>query len=242
MDAINRETRQSIHFSVGYIVAIEWPFDAIKRLDFQRALAENQLDFPQTAVGPHDFSLVRAEPSPLQVKVASLGPGVSRISVSSEGLAPILDLFTKEAEIICNTYKRIFLHQQDVCQVIQSNAKIRHLYSSPEHAFQYLWEERLGQSPQDFHYLGKRPVLGGGLRLFMPPIPEPEPVQIEVKIESFLRESQKMFIETFFVWPKPCLWPRDKRLDPEMRLTKVEKYAINEVWNFLIKPEIEEQK
>jgi len=239
MEPINRETRESIHFGVGYVVAKEWSSDPIKRLDFQKTLAENQLDLPQTSVGPHDFNFVRIEQSPLQVKVASLGPGVSSISIFSERPVHPLELFVKEAEAVCTAYQNTFL--EEPCQILQSNARIRHLYSCQNHAFKYLWENRLGQNPQDFHYLGKRPVLGGGLRLVMPPLgQEADPVQIEIKIESFFRESQKMFIETFFVWPKPRLLPIDKRFDPEVRLTKVEKYAINEVWSFLLQPEVEE--
>jgi hypothetical protein len=54
-------------------------------------------------------------------------------------------------------------------------------------------------------------VLGGGLRLVMPPVKEgAEPVQIEIKIESFFRESQKLFIETFFVWPQPSALSMNK--------------------------------
>jgi len=241
MEDLNCESRQSIYFGVSYVIAKEWSCDAVKRLDFQKVLAEKQLDFPQTGVGPHDFTLVRTEQSALQVKVASLGPRVASISMSSEMPVHSLELFAKEAEAVCDAYRQIWI--QDRCQILQSNARIRHLYSCQDHAFKYLWEDRLGQAPQDFHYLGKRPVLGGGLRLVMPPIEEPgEPVQIEIKIESFFRELKKMFIETFFVWPEPRLLPKNEKFDPEIRLTKVEKYATNEVWNFLLQPGVGESE
>ncbi|MEE9370109.1 MAG: hypothetical protein V3W45_01445, partial [Sedimentisphaerales bacterium] len=61
MQSFNRESRQSIYFGVGYVVASRWEPDPIKRLDFQKALAEKQLDFPQTRVGTHDFTLIRTE-------------------------------------------------------------------------------------------------------------------------------------------------------------------------------------
>lgn len=239
MPGLNRESRESIYFGVSYVIASEWSSDAMKRLDFQKALAKQQLDFPKTGVGPHDFTLVRTDQSPLQVKIASLGPGVSSVSISSEIPVHSLELFGKEAEVVCDAYRQTWLQEQ--CQILRSNARIRHLYSCQNHAFKYLWENRLGQNPQDFHYLGKRPVLGGGLRLVMPPIKEPgEPVQIEIKIESFFRELKKMFIETFFVWPELRLLPKNKKFDPEIRLTKVEEYATSEVWNFVLKPEIEQ--
>jgi hypothetical protein len=239
MKGLNRNSRQSIYFNVGYIIANEWPSDTVERLEFQKLLAENQLEFLQARVGVRDFTLVRKEPSPLQVKIASLGPRVSNISVSSERPVHTMDLFCKEADVVCDAYHQIWLDRE--CQILQCGANIRHLYSCKDHAFKYLWETRLGQKPQDFHYLGKRPVLGGGLRLVMPPIKEPsEPVQIEIKIESFLQESEKMFIETVFVWPQPLLLPKNKKFDPEIRLKKVEKYAINEVYEFIVQPEVEE--
>lgn len=235
MEGLNRESQQSIYLNVSYVIAKEWPSDTIKRLDFQRLLAQNQLDLPQTTVGLRDFTFVRTEQSPLWVKVASLGPRVSSISITSEYPVHSLELFCKEADAICDAYRETYLKEQ--CQILQCGVKIQHLYSCQNHAFKYLWEGRLGQAPQDFHHLG-RPVLGGGLRLFMPPTSkDTEPVQIEVKIESFLRESQKMFIETVFVWPQPRLLPKNQKFDPTIRLTEVEKYATSEVWEFILKPE-----
>lgn len=239
MESLNRASRQSIYFNVGYVISSQWSSDAMKRLDFQRALAEQQLDFPQTRVGVHDFTLVRTEQSHLQVKAASLGPQVSSISVSSEKPVHSLELFCKEAEAVCDAYQQTWLQQQH--QILQSNARIRHLYSCQSHAFKYLWEDRLGQNPKDFDYLGKRPVSGGGLRLFMPPLKDDEePVQIEIKIESFFAESKKMFIETLFVWPKPRPLRLNEKFDPELRLTSVEKYAVSEVCDFVLRSKAED--
>ena len=239
MEGFNRESRQSIYFEVSYVIANQWHSETMQRLDFQKSLAQKQLDFPQTNVGTHGLTLVRTEPSALQVKLASLGPRVSNISISSNRPAHSTELFCKEAEAVCDAYRQTWLKQQ--CQILQCNARIQHLYSCQGHAFKYLWEDRLGQEPQDFHYLGKRPVLGGGLRLVMPPIKEDvEPVHIEIKIESFFPELGKIFIETFFVWPKPRLLTKNEKFDPELRLKHVEEYAVNEVCDFLLQPETEE--
>ena len=235
MEGFNRESRQSIYFEVAYVMANEWPSDTMQRLDFQRLLAEKQLDFPQTNAGTRNFTFVRTEPSALQVKAASLGPRVSNISISSKRPVHSLDLFSKEAEAACDAYRQMWLKQQ--CQILQTSARIQHLYSCQDHAFKYLWEERLGQQPEDFHYLGKRPVLGGGLRLVMPPTKEEaEPVQIEIKIESFFPEARKILIETSFVWPQPRLLAKNAKFDPEFRLKRVERYAVNEVCTFLLRP------
>ncbi|MCL4554712.1 MAG: hypothetical protein M1565_06230 [Actinobacteria bacterium] len=84
-------------------------------------------------------------------------------------------------------------------QIVSKDVTLRYLYSiSGSHAFQYLWEERLGQSDSDLAGLGGA-VLGGGLRFVMPRTPGRR-CQIELKIESFLRDSEKLFIETVFTW------------------------------------------
>ncbi|MHC4659955.1 MAG: hypothetical protein ACYS83_12405, partial [Planctomycetota bacterium] len=215
MESFNRESRQSIYFEVSYVIANEFPSDTMERLNFQQSLAERQLDFPQAAAGTHNFTLIRTEPSPLQVKAASLGPRVSNISTSSKRPIHRLELFSKEAEAVCDAYRQTWLKQQ--CQILQCSARIQHLYSCQGHAFKYLWEERLGQEPQDFSYKE-----------------EAEPVQIEIKIESFFPELGKILIETFFVWPKPRLLAKNEKFDPELRLRGVEKYAINEVCDFLL--------
>lgn len=238
MEAPNPQSRQSIYFNVSYIIANEWPSNPMERLDFQKLLAQNQLDFPQSRAGLRDFMLIRTEPSHLLVKIASLGPRVSNLSISSEKPAHILDFFAREADTVCICFHEIWLNKPT--QILQCGVTIRHLYSCDEHAFKYLWEDRLGQDPQDFSYLGKRPVLGGGLRLIMPPIKEPDPVQIEIKIESFLQELKKIFIETVFVWPQPRLLPQNEKFDTANRLTKVEKYATSRVWEFLTRPKVQE--
>ncbi|MBN2456130.1 MAG: hypothetical protein JXB29_06295 [Sedimentisphaerales bacterium] len=233
MEQFNYQSRESIYFGVSYVVASVWSSDAIARLEFQKTLAKQQLDFARTRVGIRDFALIRTEPSALEVKVASLGPQVSSITIFSERPTHSLKLFVKEAEAVCDAYRDIFIRQQ--CQILQCNATVRHLYSCTEHAFKYLWEQRLGQDPGDFRYLGDRPVSGGGLRLLMPAArDEQDPVQIEIKIESFLREPRKMFIETIFAWPKPRVLPADGKFDPQQRLGDVEDYATSRVCDFLV--------
>ena len=150
MGGLNRDSRQSIFFSVGYTIASEWPSDTMHRLDFQKALAENQLDFPQTSVGVRDFTLVRKEPSALQIKFASVGPRVSSVLVSSDRPAHSLEYFCKEADVVCNAYREMFIRKE--CQILRCGVTIRQLYSCEDHAFKYLWEERLGQKPE-LHYI-----------------------------------------------------------------------------------------
>jgi hypothetical protein len=232
MEGFNRESRQSIYFEVSYVLACQWPSETMQRLELQKSLAQMQLDFPQTAAGPNQFTLTRTEPSMLQLKISSMGPRVSGLSISSNRPAHSLDFFAKEAQAVCDAYQKVCLGKR--FQMLQSMAKIRQLYSCQEHAFKYLWEQRLGQQPNDFAYLGGKSVSGGGLRLVMPPLQnEVEPVQVEVRIESFFPDLKKMFIETAFSWPKPRLISPGEKFDPAEQLNRVEQYAVNEVCNFI---------
>jgi hypothetical protein len=230
----NKESRQSIYFELSYVLAGQWSPETMGRLEFQKALAGRGLDFPRTSVGPNEFKLVRIEPSSLQVRIGAVGPRISSITVSSERPEHTLDMFIKEAEAVSASYRDIWL--KDSCQVFQTSGRIRHLYSCSDHSFKFLWEDRLGQRPQDFEYLGKRTVLGGGLRLVMPPVKdEAEPVQIEVKIETFFSEPKNMFVETFFLWPKPRFVKADDGFGEEYYLHRVENFAAGEVCDFILK-------
>jgi len=233
MDAINRQSRTSVHFSINYAIASGWTPDKAVTVDFQKALLDNGLEFSQTNAGPRSFTLSRTQPSHLQVKLESPAPQVSGIYIISSPPTYDLEMFIQEASSATDAYQQTYRTGQ--YQIIRCAAKIQHLYSSQTHAFQYLWERRLGQSPEDFRCLGPRPVAGGGLRFVMPPqeIPEQEPCSVELRIESLFREPRKLLVETAFIWPKPMLLGEGEKFDSAFRLNTLEQYATNEVWEFL---------
>lgn len=234
MEGVNRESRASIHFNMGYIMARAWSGNKSAAVDFQKALLENELDFAQINIQPNVFTLVRSEPSNLQIKLDSLGPQVSRVQVSSSNPQYDLDMFAKEAAAVFSAYQEVW-QEQDI-QILNSNAMIGHLYSCRDHGFKYLWERRLGQSSEDLRCFGGRPVAGGGLRLIMPPYSgqQGEQSSIEVRIGSFLREAKSLLVETVFSWPRPRLLHKGEQFDPRQRLEAVERYAAEEVWAFLV--------
>jgi len=240
MQALNLNSRQSIYFGISYVIALRWKPNAARRLEFQKKLAEQQLDFSQTRLGSQNFMLIRTEPSPLTINLSSSEPaGGANISISSGSPTYGLEMFCKEAQAVCLAYRQTWLPEQ--FQILRTTATIRHLYDCREHAFKYLWEERLGQNPEDFKFLGGRPVAGGGLRLLMPAAKdEKEPLQIEVKIESFLRQPKKLFTETILLWPKPRLLGENEGFDAGLRLQRVEEYATSEVCNFIQRKEQQE--
>lgn len=237
MQGPSRESRQTIYYAVSYLVSMAWSPDKKRLLDFQKALLDRELEFSSITYGGRSCQLSRKEQSPLDVKLASVGPQVSTMAIWSELPLHGRELLCKEAEAICQAYYETWVERP--CQILRRDATIRHLYSCGCHAFQFLWEKRLGQVEKDIEHLGGRPLLGGGLRLVLPAV-EDHPEHIEVKIESFLQESEKMFIETLFVWPLPSILDNADKLAPKELLETVEKYATNEVCNFILKDDLED--
>jgi hypothetical protein len=189
------------------------------------------IDFAKVAFEEREIAVIREIPTRLEIKVATIGPpAVGQLLI----VAPhpgSLDLFAKEVEAIVRAFDSTWPAKKR--QIISCDATFRDLFeASAGHAFQELWETRLHQSLDSLAVLG-RPVLGGGLRFVLPPLPdEPEPVQIEVKIESLLRDTKKIYVETQFKWPQPM--PPEAPLDPSSRLKQIDKYIEGEVLSFIM--------
>jgi len=233
MDALNRESRTSVHFMISYVLAGAPALEPARAVDFQKSCLDNGLEFSQTNIRPRSFMLLRQDPSNLQVKLDSPGPQVSSVQSIANNPTYDLAMFARDALAVTAAYRQTWPSPHS--QVIRTDAKLSHLYSSQEHAFKYLWETRLGQSPEDFKRLGSRPVAGGGLRLMIPPhaVGGEEPRSIELRIESFLSEPRKLLVETTFTWPQPKVIASDDPFDVMDRLEALEAYATNEVWNFV---------
>jgi hypothetical protein len=218
---MNPDSRDTIHLGINFIVSPPLTIDSESYLGFQKSLIEHGIQFTKSEVEPA-IAVIREKPTPLEVKVAAIsGSPLGQLLIVAPHAMRDFMLFGMEAESVVEAFESTWPFEKR--QVVSTDAAFRDLFdTSREHAFQELWETFLDQSPQKLAALG-RPVLGGGLRFVMPPHPnEPEPVQIELKIESFLRDTKKIFIETQFKWPQP-LQP-GTRLDPVNRLREVNDY------------------
>jgi len=159
-----------------------------------------------------------------------LEPQVGQILVVAPNPKGSLNLFIQEMEAALKAFEAVWPAQNR--QVIKSDATLRELHeTTSQHAFQELWEKRLGQPTQSLAVF-ERPIRGGGLRFVMDPIPnEDEPVQIEVKIESFLGDTSKIFVETQFIWLKPTA--PGTPIEPGERLSQMNAYIEKQVHRFL---------
>lgn len=221
------QSRFVIYAGINYLVIPPPVISNAATLTFQKAILDNGLEFSKLEHQKNSVTLIRDNPVPLQIVVSTQDIQVGQLLI----IAPAGPLkgFIDEAEAAIKAFETVWASPTK--QIIKADATIRQLYETTSpHAFQELWEKRLGQSSQSLSAFG-RPIRGGGLRFVMEPVKEDLPVQIEVKVESFLNDTTKIFVETQFNWPLPAApgLPYDAR----GRLNRLNEYIEKEVGAFL---------
>jgi hypothetical protein len=199
-------------------------------LAFQQAIVANGLEFIRVENPKNSLVVSRDIPYPLQITVSMLEPqAIGQIMVLAPQPKGGLELIIKEAEAAILAFENVW--PADKRQIIKADATIRELYeTTSEHAFQELWEKRLGQNPKALESFG-RPIRGGGLRFVLDPIPGDLPVQIDIKVESFLMDTTKIFVETQFNWPIPT--NPGTPFNVRERLSQMNSYIEKEINSFL---------
>ncbi len=180
---MNPESRQTIHIGVNFVFSPVLTIDPQSNLVFQQQLLQCGIEFARVDFKDRELIVIRETPTRLEIRVGTVGGApISQLLVVSPDPKSELDLFIKEAEAVIEAFQATWPSKNR--QIVSADVTFRDLYESPgEHAFQELWEKRLGQPENSLAILG-RPVLGGGLRLVMPPkLDEPEPAGVEIKIE-----------------------------------------------------------
>ena len=218
---MDTSSRKTIHMGVNFVLAPMPAVDTQFSLSFQRFLGEAGIQFARVDQGDGQLSVLREKPAPLNIKIASGGP-VGQLLISAPFPERPLDAFITEAEKVVRAFEIAAITGPR--QIVSRDATLRDLFDTGGvHAFQEIWERFLERSPEVLEMLGKD-VLGGGLRFVMPPKEgEPDPVQIELKIESFLRDTSKIYFETQFAWPQPS--PPGSTISPRDLLARVDAYV-----------------
>lgn len=225
------QSRVIIRAGINFITIPAPVINNPTHLAFQQAAVSNGLEYNRLETQKNGVILFRDAPSPLQITVNMLEPPMGQLLVVSPPAkgSLVLETFIQEVEAAIQSYEAVWPAQNR--QVVRADADIQELYETTSpHAFQELWEKRLGQPSQSLAAFG-HPIRGGGLRFVMEPIQEEIPVQIEVKIESFLRDTTKVFVETQFVWPVPT--KPGTPFDARQRLTTMNEYIKNQINAFL---------
>lgn len=222
-------SRQIIHLGIHCIFAPPPVITNQISLKFQQALISRSIEFTNTGYRDDLITIMRDQPISLQIMVAAPPKqSTGELVIFSYGPPLLFESFIQETEFIVEAFEDTWQLSQR--QIIAQDVTVRDLYETEaQHAFQEIWETRLKQPGDSLAALGG-PVLGGGLRFVIPPQPN-APAQIEVKIESFLRDARKIFIETQFVWQQPMA-PR-MPFTPRDKLLEVNNYATTQVLRFI---------
>jgi hypothetical protein len=225
-------SRKLIHVGINYIISPPPVINPQSFLKFQEALVSCSLDFTNSGRQEQQYErrieITRNTP-PLQILIiASTKQPVGQLLIIAPHPARTVEYFIQETEQVVEAFEGTW--ETPHRQIMKRDITIRDLYeATSDHAFQELWEERLGQSLGSLSSFG--PIHGGGLRFVIPPQPN-RPAQIEIKIESYLQDSSKIFAETQFTWPMPT--EPGVSLDPRNRLLEAEDYAKKQVLSFIM--------
>ncbi|MBI5879342.1 MAG: hypothetical protein HZB53_16970 [Chloroflexi bacterium] len=219
------------HAGINWLMSPSPTISRRKFRAFQEALDEFTVDYEQAKYGDQAIVFGRSQQSSLEIKIAQV-PGaipIGHLLIVSPNARQTIQQFRQDAKATTHAFERVWPEQR---QFITRDVTIRYLYESEsEHAFKELWEGRFKQTDESLKLLG-RPLWGGGLRFVLPPLPdEPEPCSIEVKIESFLENPKKMFVETVFKWLNPQ--EPGSAFDADRLISTVDSYIDNHVLPFI---------
>lgn len=229
-----RESKRAIHFGLNFVLAPAVVADRKRTIAFQSELVDAGFAFDQVQLDPagRGVTLSASQDQPLSVQLANPAPHVTQFLMVASPPRCGSEEFAEQAEGICKAFRSVWPEQH---QIVSRDACVRHLYQAKTaHSFEYLWGQRLKQNLDDFQVFG-RTVLGGGLRLVLPPTGEKK-TQIDVKVETFLQDPRSIFIETQYAWPFPCT--ADEAFQPKALLREVDQFASGVLIDFLMKEDL----
>lgn len=228
---MNPDSRQIIHIGINFVISPLPSINPQSRLKLQQSLIESGLDYSKVEFNEKQIVVVRETPTRLEIKVAATdNPQVGQLLILAPHPKRPLISFVQEAVAVVQAFGATWPAGNR--RILSIDTTLRELYETTErHAFQEIWEKLLRQSTDRLSPLG-RSVSGGGLRFVMPAQQDqPEPTQIEVKVESYLRNARKVYVETQFKWPQPL--PPGTPLEPQSRLEQINDYVRENVIPFI---------
>lgn len=223
------DSRQTVHMGVAFVLSPSPIIDAKRNLKFQQSLIEQTIEFAKVELTDKEIVVI-GESGSLNIRVDVIQPPqIGRLTIVAPKLGSSLDLFSRQAEAVVKAFEETWPAKSR--QIVSTDSTFRDLFeTSEQHAFIEIWEKRLGQSADSLRPLG-RPVLGGGLRFVMPSHTVTATQEIELKIEAFLKNTKKIWVETIFRWHDPL--PPGSPMNPMERLQEVNNYVDSQVVSFL---------
>ena len=227
---------RTLHMGINYVTLPMLAIDEQNYLSFRQALHRGGIEV-NSSVRRKDRIVIRRDPPfPLEISliVQSPQPEIGQILIVAPDPERTVKTFAGEVNAILEAFQ----HTRPASnrQILSCDVTLRFLYpSDSDHAFQEIWEKRLHQPKDALNILGSK-VLGGGLRFVLPPqSDDPSPAQVELKIESFLRDSTKIYVETQFLWKEQN--PLAASFSPQDRLMQADNYVKNQVHTFMMEAE-----
>ena len=228
------DSKRHIHFSLNFMLAPGLPVTAGEVIELQRRLADPARGLLFDALRREGAQVVlhRTNP-PFEVRCGPVNASEFQLLIVSRQPAYRLDDFIDEAETLFAVAWEVW---PELRHAWRREATVAHLYAVTDGpSFQYLWVNRLGQSPRDLERLG-RTVRGGGLRLVLPPNPgSGDSPHAEIRIESFFADLSQLFVEGYFDWRDSAWLPA---IDVRTMLHSVEEYLDEEVRSFVGAPAV----
>jgi len=227
---MKKDSRQLIHIGINLLSIPGITINKQNSIRFQQSIYENGLDFSNVQSLDDKIILERHEPSALNISAISPHdqPFGQLLIISPK--PSTIEMFISEAEAACLAYDNVWKATQR--QIIRADATIRELHeTTSEHAFKEIWESLLGQTEDSLRVFNK-PIRGGGLRFVLDPsMDEDEPIQIEIKLESFLENTNKIYLETIFRWVRPS--EQGEGYNIRNRIDNINNYIEENVLSFL---------
>ena len=196
------DSRQTIYAAINYVIAPAPRVDPQANLKFQQSLTERGIEYDNVTLQGQQLLVRRGQMSSLAMRVVGAAQGtVGQLQVVGPGPTVDVELFLREVEAVGEAFGMTWGQNG---QVLTLDVTVRDLVEcSGASAFDEIWGQLLGRTPTELAPFG-RPVHGGGVRLVMPPdLSSADPTEAQVRIESFLRQREKIWIETIFKWMRP---------------------------------------
>lgn len=230
MARIERGGQIEYHFGVNYVISPAPALNHKAFLTVQERLTDGGLSFSVTKRDDRAFVLTQESQAPtLQLKISSDAANpVGQLLVIEPNPTSSMEMFIKKVEACIGAFKAVW--PQPV-QILKRDTCVRQLYEcrGTDHAFRFLWEERLGQTGAAIAGFKKK-IGGGGLRFVFPP-ESPDQPSIDVKVESLLANAKRVYVESQFIWQQPLAAGADFGAADILR--KTYNFAIHEVVDFI---------
>lgn len=222
-------SRKILHLGINFVTVPKPILSQQKFLLFQQAILNSGLDFSKAESDEEKFQIIRESPSPLRITVVSQNQPVGQLIVIAPNPKTPISLFIEEVSAVVQAFNSVWSDHNR--KIIAGDATIRELLpTETDHAFQELWEKRLGQKGSALSVFG-RPVRGGGLRFVLESEQDAEEISnIEVKIESYLRDTSKIYLEAQSKWR----YNKDKgTFEVEKIVSDLNAFIVSKVHKFL---------